>query len=83
MTELLLEGQGLCTFLQLKTAVRKKILVEDYQVSMGVTDKSYTMTISKFKITALKKYTTRYQVSYLRKIYTSQVVLPPKHALPS
>ena len=62
--------------------VRKKILVEDYQVSKGVTDKRYTMTVSKFKIIALKKYTTRYQVSYPRKVYTSPVVLPPKHALP-
>ena len=67
MTELLLEGQGLRTFLQLKTAVTEKILVGDAQVPMGVTEESYAMTISKFKATAFKKYAARYQVSYLRK----------------
>ena len=67
MTELLLEGQGLRTFLQLKTAVTEKILVGDAQVPMGVTEESYAMTVSKFKATAFKKYAARYQVSYLRK----------------
>ena len=56
MTKLLLEGQGLRTFLQLKTAVIKKVLVGDAQVPMGVTEESYAMTISKFKATAFKKY---------------------------
>ena len=34
---------------------------------MGVTEKSYTIAISKLKATAFKKYATRYQVSYIRK----------------
>ena len=63
MTELLLEGQGLCTFLHLKTAVTEKVLVGDEQVPMGVTEESYAMAISKFKATAFKKYASRYQVS--------------------
>ena len=54
MTELLLEGQGLRTFLQLKTAVTEKVLVGDAQVPMGVTEESYAMTISKFKATAVE-----------------------------
>ena len=80
MTELLLEGQWLCTFLQLKTAVTKKVLVGDAQVPMGVTEESYAMTISKFKATAFKKYAARYQVSYTHtKVYVSLVVWQSGH----
>ena len=67
MTELLLDGQGLRTFLQLKATVTEKVLVGDTLVPMGVTEVSYTMTISKFKASAFKKYAARYQVSYLSK----------------
>ena len=74
MTELLLEGQGLHTFLQLKAAVTEKVLVGDAQVPMGVTEESYAMTISKFKATAFKKYAARYQVSYIRKVYVNPVM---------
>ena len=65
MTDLLLEDQGLCTFLQLKTAMTKKILVGDMCVPMGVAGESYTMIISKFKVTAFENYAAMYQVSYL------------------
>ena len=68
MTDLLLEDQGLCTFLQLKTAMTKKILVGDMCVPMGVAGESYTMIISKFKVTAFENYAAMYQVSYTCKI---------------
>ena len=67
MTKLLLECHGIRTFLQLKTILAEKILVGYTQSPMGVTEKSYTIAISKLKATAFKKYATRYQVSYIRK----------------
>ena len=75
MTELLLEGRGLHTYLQIKTIGTKKILVRDFQVPMGVTTESYIMAISRFKATAFKKYDIRYQVSYITNVYTCPVVL--------
>ncbi len=54
LNELLLEGQGFRMFLQLKTAVTEKILPGDAQGPMRVTQKSYQMTIDKFKATAFK-----------------------------
>ena len=75
MTELLLEGRGLHTYLQIKTIGTKKILVRDFQVPMGVTKESYIMAISKFEATVFKKYAIRYQVSYIVNVCTSPVVL--------
>ena len=67
MAELLLKSQGLYIFLQLKTAMTKKILVGDAQIPMGIIKESYAMSISKFKATAFKKNAARYQVSFLQK----------------
>ena len=67
-TELLLEGKGLLQiFLQLKTTVTEKFLVDYAQVPMEVREESYHVTIVKFKTTAFKKNTARYKVSYLHK----------------
>ena len=68
LNELLLEGQGFRMFLQLKTAVTEKILPGDAQGPMRVTQKSYWMTIDKFKATAFKTKAARYQGNcYLHK----------------
>ena len=47
------------TFLQLKTAVTEKIMVDNSQIPTGVTKENYQITTEKFKATASKKYTTR------------------------
>ena len=68
ITKLLLEGQNMRQFLQLKNAVTRKNLVSDAQVPMGFREESFEMIIDKFKATAFsKKYAARYQLSYLRK----------------
>ena len=56
MTELLFEDQGTCTLIQIKSTVTKKILAWHTQVPMGITEKSYTMTISKFKATVFNNF---------------------------
>ena len=79
MTELLLEGQGLRTFLQLKAAVTEKVLVGDEQAPMGVTKESYAMTISKSSSQLLKNMLLGTKLATYVKVYGSPVVWPSKH----
>ena len=68
MIELVLEDQGLHTFLQLKTSiVTKKILGGDNQVPKGVTAESYGMANSKFKATVFEKHATMKKLSHIWK----------------